>query len=160
MFGTKRPSITSTWIQSAPAASTARTSSASRPKSADRIDGATMTGRLIGSPSSRSCDRAPLPAAAPQEMIRRLRAGAPGGVGFERRGLVILPQIEDRLHDGPSGLDAVGAVEQHRVADHAVVNKRLVASRRLGVEIILVGEVHPHPAERDLRTRNFRAELQ
>ena len=35
MFGTKRPSITSTWIQSAPAASTARTSSARRPKSAD-----------------------------------------------------------------------------------------------------------------------------
>ena len=47
MFGTNRPSITSTWIQSAPALSTARTSSASRPKSADRIDGATMTGRLI-----------------------------------------------------------------------------------------------------------------
>src|SRR5580698_3128607 len=40
MFGTKRPSITSTWIQSAPAASTARTSSASRPKSAERIEGA------------------------------------------------------------------------------------------------------------------------
>jgi hypothetical protein len=42
MFRTKRPSITSTWIQSAPAASTARTSSARRPKSADKIDGATM----------------------------------------------------------------------------------------------------------------------
>jgi hypothetical protein len=42
MFGTKRPSMTSTWIQSAPAASTARTSSARRPKSADKIDGATM----------------------------------------------------------------------------------------------------------------------
>src|SRR5712691_4322506 len=38
--GTKWPSITSTWIQSAPAAVTARTSSASRPKSAERIDGA------------------------------------------------------------------------------------------------------------------------
>jgi hypothetical protein len=42
MFGTKRPSITSTWIQSAPAASTSPTSSARRPKSADKIDGATM----------------------------------------------------------------------------------------------------------------------
>ncbi len=44
MLGTKRPSITSTWIQSAPAASTARTSSARRPKSADRMDGATTRG--------------------------------------------------------------------------------------------------------------------
>ena len=39
-LGTKCPSITSTWIQSAPAFSTARISSASRPKSAERIDGA------------------------------------------------------------------------------------------------------------------------
>ena len=44
MSGTKRPSITSTWIQSAPAASTARTSFARRPKSAARIDGATTIG--------------------------------------------------------------------------------------------------------------------
>src|SRR5215211_7636293 len=43
MLGTKRPSITSTWIQSAPAASTARTSSPSRLKSALRIEGATST---------------------------------------------------------------------------------------------------------------------
>jgi hypothetical protein len=42
IFGTKRPSITSTWIQSAPPASTAPTSSPRRPKSADKINGATM----------------------------------------------------------------------------------------------------------------------
>ena len=41
-FGTNRPSIMSTWIQSACAASMARSSSARRPKSADKIDGATM----------------------------------------------------------------------------------------------------------------------
>ena len=39
MTGTKWPSITSRWIQSAPAASTARTSSASLEKSEARIDG-------------------------------------------------------------------------------------------------------------------------
>ena len=39
-LGTKWPSMTSTWIQSAPASSTARTSSPSRPKSAARIDAA------------------------------------------------------------------------------------------------------------------------
>src|SRR5512141_635450 len=44
MFGTKRPSITSTWTTSAPAASTARISSARRPKSAERMDGAMRMG--------------------------------------------------------------------------------------------------------------------
>jgi hypothetical protein len=39
------PSITSRWIQSAPAASTARTSSPSLAKSAARIDGAMTRGR-------------------------------------------------------------------------------------------------------------------
>src|SRR3954451_7976756 len=39
--GTKWPSITSTWITRAPASMTACTCSSSRPKSADRIDGAT-----------------------------------------------------------------------------------------------------------------------
>ena len=39
MFGTNRPSMTSIWIRSAPARSTARTSSARRVKSADRMDG-------------------------------------------------------------------------------------------------------------------------
>jgi len=44
MFGTKRPFVTSMWIQSTPAASTTRTFSARRPKSADKIDDATMMG--------------------------------------------------------------------------------------------------------------------
>src|SRR5437899_1743406 len=47
MLGTKCPSITSTWIQSAPAASTARTSSPNRVKSADRTDGATRIGCMV-----------------------------------------------------------------------------------------------------------------
>ena len=47
MGGTKRPSMTSTWIQSAPAAVTARTSSASRPKSAERMEGAMTVTRSV-----------------------------------------------------------------------------------------------------------------
>src|SRR6185369_12111833 len=46
MFGTNRPSITSTWIQSAPAASTAATSSARRPRSAARIEAAMSVGLI------------------------------------------------------------------------------------------------------------------
>src|SRR5215471_12377031 len=47
MLGTKCPSITSRWIQSAPAASTARTSSPSLEKSEARIDGAMTRGRGV-----------------------------------------------------------------------------------------------------------------
>src|SRR5437763_11514197 len=159
MLGTKRPSITSTWIQSAPAAPTARTSSPSRPKSADRIDGATMTGRLIRRPSW-SRDRPPLPTAAPEQIVRSLRPGAARRIYLERNCLVVLPQIQDRLHDLPPGLDAVRPVEQHRIPDHAVVNQCFIAGGRLGVEIILVGEIHPHPPKGNLRARNLRAELQ
>src|SRR5471030_498001 len=46
IFGTKCPSMTSTWIQSAPAASIARTSSPNLAKSAARIDGAMRSGRI------------------------------------------------------------------------------------------------------------------
>src|SRR3954470_17388949 len=56
MLGTKWPSITSTWIQSAPAWSTARTSSPSLAKSAARIDGAMASGRVM-----RFSDRVRLP---------------------------------------------------------------------------------------------------
>src|ERR1700761_5245894 len=45
MLGTKCPSITSRWIQSAPAASTAATSSASFEKSDARIEGEMTRGR-------------------------------------------------------------------------------------------------------------------
>src|ERR1700732_724781 len=45
MLGTKCPSTTSRWIQSAPAASTARTSSPNLEKSDARIDGAMTRGR-------------------------------------------------------------------------------------------------------------------
>jgi hypothetical protein len=47
MLGTKWPSITSRWTQSAPAATTASTSSPRREKSADRIDGEIVMGRVI-----------------------------------------------------------------------------------------------------------------
>ena len=42
MLGTKRPSMTSTWMYSAPSVSTSWTSSASRPRSAAKIEGASF----------------------------------------------------------------------------------------------------------------------
>src|SRR4051794_2006475 len=46
MFGTKWPSITSRWIQSAPAASMARSSSPALAKSQDSMEGAISSGRI------------------------------------------------------------------------------------------------------------------
>src|SRR5947209_13371157 len=47
MFGTKWPSITSTWMRSAPAFSASATCAPSRAKSADRIDGASLIALLL-----------------------------------------------------------------------------------------------------------------
>src|SRR5258706_3538780 len=49
MLGTKCPSITSTWMRSAPACSAWATCSPSRVKSAERIDGASSTAPLAAS---------------------------------------------------------------------------------------------------------------
>src|SRR5438270_10721571 len=50
--GTKWPSITSTWITRAPAASTSSTCEPSREKSAERIDGATRRSSRSGFPTA------------------------------------------------------------------------------------------------------------
>ena len=78
-LGTKCPSITSTWIQSAPASSIARTSSPSRAKSADRIEGAMRTGcctdEVLTVPESRGKERARL---IPALLAASPRHHAPG----------------------------------------------------------------------------------
>src|SRR5262245_29624976 len=57
ILGTKRPSITSTWIQSAPAASTARTSSPNRVKSAESTDGAIRIGCMTAASALRPLEQ-------------------------------------------------------------------------------------------------------
>src|SRR3954451_17183960 len=89
MVDTSRPSMTSTWIQSAPAASTARTSSPRRVKSADNTEGAMRIEAAIvplhlasGSPIDE-----------PDELAdgfytRRRDVAAPGTDRLEDRGLL------------------------------------------------------------------------
>src|ERR1700758_958715 len=85
MLGTKCPSITSRWIQSAPAASTARTSSPSLAKSEARIDGAMTRGR-----DANCSDMCAFPN---HEVCQRLRVTCtkPGG-NLRHDGRKILPQ--------------------------------------------------------------------
>src|SRR5882672_4491164 len=81
ILGTKCPSITSTWIQSAPAASTARTSSPNLAKSAARIDGAIYSGRMTvsgwPSPNTLGANGQRAPPVCPQFSKRRLFGGKP-----------------------------------------------------------------------------------
>src|SRR5438876_4052947 len=100
--GTKLPSITSTWIQSAPAAATARTSSASRPKSADRMEAAIVrtTWRLT-EPRARF-HRASSPGAEPRRketveaVVMRRRPQKSASVDERRRvRREMLPRIFD-----------------------------------------------------------------
>src|SRR5688572_6132954 len=76
MFGTKWPSMTSTWIQSAPAASIARISSPSLEKSDARIDGAIKSGRIKasrrGSSNTRRCGEQRAALTSPQPPRQRL----------------------------------------------------------------------------------------
>src|SRR5260370_41398694 len=69
-LGTKWPSMTSTWIQSAPAAVTASTSLPSSAKSADRMEGAMRTG-CCGTVASGAGTRRGVPAFAPERMDRK-----------------------------------------------------------------------------------------
>src|SRR5438552_1532191 len=117
MFGTKRPSITSMWIWSAPAASTRAISSARTPKSADRIEGAILTAILISraaQPDGREpvdsvaigpCAQIAVGVQRQREVGRRVEA--PGRLRGEERGdhrLVLLGfGRARRVHQAPAG---------------------------------------------------------
>src|SRR5687768_7565038 len=93
MLGTKWPSMTSTWTQSAPAASMARTSSPRRAKSDARMDGAMMTGLAMPSLSA----------------MRALLPVAGRGQGLQDPGLCKMTAAQARL----VGLQPVAAQLAH-----------------------------------------------
>ncbi len=70
------------------------------------------------------------------------------------------PRIEERLHRLPTGFHAVGALKQDVVADHAVVDQRLIAGSRLRLEVILVAEFHLNAVDPDRGSGHFGVELQ
>src|SRR5262245_13923453 len=65
--------------------------------------------------------RAPGAAIARQQLIRRGRSLASGGIVRKVVRRMARPCVEDRLHRRPAGLDVVGALEERGIADHAVV---------------------------------------
>ena len=47
-------------------------------------------------------------------------------MGTERP--LVLPGIENRVDEGPGGLDAIGAIEEGCVPTHAVIQKRSISA--------------------------------
>src|SRR6266851_517540 len=151
MLGTKRPSMTSTWIQSAPAASTARTSSPKRVKSADRTEGATRMAAAIALTLARRC-----PVDEPDELAdgvdaRRRHVAAAGTDRLEDRRLLLARHQE---RDLPAALDHrishgdadLGPAMRHR-GDIGHLQGPLVAPR--GVVGRAVGRHGMHVGRRD-----------
>src|SRR5215831_3733831 len=136
MLGTNLPSMTSMWIQSAPAASTARTSSARRPKSAARMEGA-ITSRFMR--LLRLVENVPLDRQS--EAVLLVRGGDITGLPLHVAGRV----THGNRHPGPpEHRDVVLHVSQHgnrRVRNTEAVREGIdegsfIETRRGDVEIV------------------------
>src|SRR4029077_10778495 len=91
--------------------------------------------------------RPPGATVAREELVSRGRAVAASGIVWKRGRRIFCPKIQDWLNSGPARLDVIGALEQGRVTDHAIVDQGFIAGVRRGLEIVLVGEVHGDVAQ-------------
>src|ERR1700749_4103914 len=71
----------------------------------------------------------PVAAVAGQQGLGFLGSFTAGAVGLEPLGSGLLPGVEKGLHRLPAGFDAIGALEQDIVADHAIIDQGLVTGR-------------------------------
>src|SRR5262249_19732544 len=107
-----------------------------------------------------SRDRSPTPTVAGQQPVGLFGARAAALVRGEIRCAGLAPGIDEGLEQGAARLDGVSALEQGGVADHAVVDQRLIAGARRGLEIVLVVEPHSDARHRDGGAGYLRIELQ
>src|SRR5580704_10245734 len=111
-------------------------------------------------PPDGAIERAPMPAIAREKRVGLLWSAASCRI-YRRRGpLPARPGVEHRLHDPPTGLDIVSALEQSRIAVHAVIDQSLITRARRSIEIILVVELHFDAAHMHFRPRDLGAEPQ
>src|SRR5262249_39940179 len=71
-----------------------------------------------------------------------------------------VPNVDDGLNDAPAGFDHVSALEQRRVARHAIAQQALVTGAVLDAEIIAVVEVHVDEPELHHRAGDLHAEAE
>src|SRR5215467_5433425 len=105
-------------------------------------------------------NRPPAASVTGEQALRLFRAFAARLVGCEVLCAGVAPGIDERLHCAPARLDAIGALEQRGVTDHAVVDQRLVAGAPCRFEIILVIERHPNACNDHRWARHLGVESQ
>src|SRR5262249_22299352 len=104
--------------------------------------------RVLAARSSRflhvekTLDRPPAVAVAQQKPVGLFRSRTASGIDRQVAPSLLLPDVEDWLHDAPACLDRIGALEERGITRHAIVDKRFVARARCGLERILVVELH------------------
>ena len=103
---------------------------------------------------------APMPTIPRQKRIGFLRSAASRRIERYCRCTIRRDRVDDRLHDPPAGFDLISALEQRRVAGHAIVDQRLVARARGKLEVILIVELHRNAAHTHARARDLGAEPQ
>jgi hypothetical protein len=89
-------------------------------------------------PSPSSSEIPPATAIARQQFERAGWPLAAGRIELQSRSAGLLPRIKNGLHRLPAGFNTVGTLKKHVVANQAIIDQRLVASRRFSLEIVLV----------------------
>src|SRR5262245_41322348 len=74
------------------------------------------------------------------------------------RRVVLRPSVQCWLYHFPCGFNAVGALEQGRVARHAIVDQCFIAGVRFSLEIIPVVELHLNATHAYTRSWDLRIE--
>src|SRR5438067_8979319 len=77
-----------------------------------------------------------------QEFISLFRTPRSGFIVRKRRQWRVGPPFLNRCYYGPSGFNLIGALEQSRVAHHAIVQEPLVSGAGHVAKIVFVIEIH------------------
>src|ERR1051325_10276037 len=87
---------------------------------------------------------APGVASLGEQLVRRHRAPGAGRVEFLRVERAAGPGLADGIDNAPGGLDLVAPDEEGGVAGDGLQQQTLVGFGRVGAELGVVAEVHPH----------------
>src|SRR5580704_2261093 len=99
--------------------------------------------------------RAPSPSIGTRQIIRRARPLAARRIVWKRRRRSALPSLGDGIHQRPSRLHAVGAVEKRGVAAYAIIDQSGVSIARHSAECSAILKIHGYRTDVHLATRSF-----
>src|SRR5262249_5044662 len=105
---------------------------------------------------SKLLQRPPVTAVACSQLVRRFRSLAARWIVRKRRRRPLGPGLENGIHQGPSSLHAVRAIEKRRITSDAIIDQRSVRIARTASERLLIPKVHLHRTNLHMSARRFR----